>query len=347
MVSMDNLADRFFLLQRRFVEFSEQAHVLLRVWLSRQQVESLEIRLDCLADHLFSLEGIVISERPAPSQWMKTIARCALEDQLSCVPYTQYDSNTVVFSNIPSSLFMEWPCYTRLCAVMSESRRLSREDDETAMLRRRNAVLEVRVGELEAKLASGVKPLKRVSKTLAPVRLPEFTIEDTVSFLYEKRFDAEDSIALLKRLNEEFVGRKRVLDKLCSDQNRRFSEQRRSDAKTARTNLALAADQITRLRAEVEELKASAADSSSKTQSKDSAPIVPRRALVIAGFWNVTHNDVLLITPRLVEKFERVVGKTIRHRDFQVCFPAKDQPVLIDLVAEVMAEHLPQYERTG
>ena len=86
-----------------------------------------------------------------------------------------------------------------------------------------------------------------------------------------------------------------------------------------------------------------------KNNSKvDNIPIVPRRALTLAGFWNLAPNDILSITPHLVTRFEGVSGsKAIQHANLQVCFPAKDKAVLIRVVVEVMAERLPNYTRTG
>jgi hypothetical protein len=71
-----------------------------------------------------------------------------------------------------------------------------------------------------------------------------------------------------------------------------------------------------------------------------------RRALVIAGFWNVSPNDVLLITPHLVAKFEGLEdGKAVKHKDSHICFHVKDLQVLIDVVIETMSTYLPGYVR--
>jgi hypothetical protein len=110
--------------------------------------------------------------------------------------------------------------------------------------------------------------------------------------------------------------------------------------------LALASEEISRLREEVDSLRSHAHPP--KSSSVDKSPIVPRRALVLAGFWNVAPNDILSITPHLVARFESVSGsKAIQHANHQVCFPAKDKAVLIRVVVEVMAERLPCYTRTA
>lgn len=346
---MDDLANRFCILQRRFVEFSERVPTLLRMWLSRQPVSSIEVSLDALADYLFVLEGMPPAA-DAPQPWLRIIARCALEDQLSCIPFTSYGSagTSVVFHDVASTLFVEWPKYTRTCVMAG----LGTEDTDT--LRRRNCMLEVRVQELETRLAAKKMSGPRTEWAPPARALPcesACTVENTHAFLLEKRFEAEDAIAMLRRFQDEIDERKRVLEVLVKEKCARLAEQRRADARKARRELAIAMNEIARLREELESLRTSVSAtvlSQQQADSADSGPIVPRRALKIAGFWGVSHNDILLITPHLIEKFEHITGsKAIRRKDLQVCFPAKDQQVLIDVVLKVMAEHLPQYARAG
>jgi hypothetical protein len=365
-MSMEDLACRFASLQCRFVQFSEQAHTVLREWLSRQLVNSLEISLDNLTECLFR----VTCPAGIPQQWLKTIARCALEDQLSCVPNVRYGGSgaSVVFTDISSTRFAVWPSYSRTCVVTQSP---GNRDTVVASssLREKNSILEVKVRELEAKIFALERlPRQPLPYTLAPC-LPFYaannnnyyhgdTTSSCCSFLMEKRFEAEDAISTLRRVQDEFVERKRVLDMLGGDQTQRFAERRRADQKKARRELALATDEIVRLRAEVERLDSINKDSSASSLStcadakkEPDHPIVPRRALKIAGFWDVQHNDILLVTPHLVKRFESVVGEggIIRPKNnmMQVCFPAKDQKVLIDVVVEVMTEFLPQYARAG
>jgi hypothetical protein len=245
----------------------------------------------------------------------------------------------------------------------------NRDTVEASSLREKNSILEVKVRELEAKIFALERlPRQPLPYTLAPC-LPFYaannnnyyhgdTTSSCCSFLMEKRFEAEDAISTLRRVQDEFVERKRVLDMLGGDQTQRFTERRRADQKKARRELALATDEIVRLRAEVERLDSINKDSSASSLStcadakkEPDHPIVPRRALKIAGFWDVQHNDILLVTPHLVKRFESVVGegKIIRPKNnmMQVCFPAKDRKVLIDVVVEVMTEFLPQYARAG
>ena len=377
--TMNELSSRFAAMQRRFVEFSERAHVLIRMWLSTQKTSLVEVSVDCLTDFLFSLKG----EGPsldAPMHWVKTIARSALEDQMACVPNVKYGGSgtSFIFNNIPETLAVSWPVYARTCVAIRIP------EDDISALRRRNTILEVRVLDLETKLSAANGSTRFTTTKTVLVHPPPVssqvassilasscssTIPDTVqytnSFLLEKRFDAEDAVNLLRRVQSEFEGRKRVLDMIHSDQEKRHAETRRTDAKKSRNGMALITDELLRLKSELQVSKASSQKlpstaasvvSSSSSSSghllsanEFNGPIVPRRALVIAGFWNVSHNDVLLITPHLVAKFKERLdsGKknVIKHKESQVCFQVEDPKVLIDVVIETMSKHLPLYER--
>jgi len=327
--TMIDLATRFWVLQRKYVEFLEKTPSLLRHWLERQSpVVGLQVSLEKLAHYLFYFDAKV----DIPVQWLHTMACCALRDQLSWIPNVQLSQSSVTFSDIPSTLGIQWPLHSQFFVA-------TRLPDTEAMLRERNAVLSVRVLELETKLNSGGLNLK-MPRTSAPP--PPAVAMDTLALLLGKRFEAEDALAMLQRVQSEFVGRKRALDSACSELVRVHAEQRRTDAKQARLSLALSTEEISRLKTVVEKLRSRNTD---KLSLADTYPIAPRRALVLAGFWNVAPNDLLHVTPHLVARFERTVGGVIRHGNLQVCFPAKDQAILIDVVVEVMAEHLPQYSR--
>jgi hypothetical protein len=268
--TMNELALRFGVMQRRFVEFSEGLPELLRVWLSDQQAGVVEVSFDSLTDFIFSLQ---VSSPDAPLHWMKAIARCALEDQLSRLPHLQYvkAGSAVLFKNIPDLLSIEWPTYSRTCVV-------ARLTEDAAALRRRNSVLEVRVLNLETKLSNATGLSRTFTKTVlsstTAAAATTTTVEATHSFLLEKRFEAEDSIHLLMRVQSEFVGRKRVLDEMYKDQEKKHAESRRTDAKKSRSGMALITDEIVRLRAELEFLRGTPSPSSSTTTTTTAASVV-------------------------------------------------------------------------
>jgi hypothetical protein len=317
---MHELAVRFNFLQGRFMEFSEKVPALLRDWLSKQDSVTALVSLGGLADQLFPIDD-------ESRQWVVTIACSALSDHLSRVPHVQCNGSSVIFSNIPATLSVEWPTQANLHV---------RPTDDEMTLRRRNAFLEVRVAELETKAVAPGLPKYPV--TPAPIRRFA-TSEDTHLFLLEKRFEAEDAIAVLRRMQTEHIGRSFLVDSIGKDQARKFREKARMDAKKARQELATAVEEIVRLGREVESLRSSA-----KSTQVDACPIVPKRALIIAGFWDVSHNDVLRITPHLVERFENAGKRAIKRKDSQVCFPAKDRETVISVVVQVMAEMLPHYK---
>ena len=323
MQTMSELAERFDVLQHRFVDFSDKIPTLLRVWLSGQVVAVVGLSLDSLSDQLFP----PCNDAP----WVKSIACFALSDQLACVPYVQCSGSSVLFTDVPGTLsIQQWPARASIV--------LGRPTVDEIALRRRNAFLEVRVVDLEAKAAAPV-----LAKHSVPARL--ISTEDTLHFLLEKRFEAEDAIAVLKRMQTEHIGRSFVVDSIGVDQCKKVREQARVGAKKARHELAMAAEEIVRLGAEIETLRSST--KSKQAVDVDSSPIVPKRALIVAGFWNVSHNDVLRITPYLVEKFENSGKKAIKRKDSQVCFPAKDRETVINVVVQVMAEMLPSYSRVA
>lgn len=318
---MDTLATRFWVMQHRYVDFSVRAHDSLRAWLTSQSVSSVEVSLGCLAGFLFG-DGM--------DAWLLMVARCALGDQLSCIPYVRVGSS-VVFKDIPATLGIRWPIYSQACVT-------TRFPGEVV----RNCMLEVRVLELENKLmAGGLFPKGPISTLPTPVAT------DATSFHLEKRFEAEDSIMLLRRLQAEFVGRKRAMEAGTCDMLAQHTERLQAEAKQARLALALASEEISRLRDEVDSLKL-AMHPHKRTRTVDESPIVPRRALALAGFWNVAPNDIRSIMPHLVARYESVSGSmALRQDKLQVCFPAKDKTILIHVVAHVMAEHLPYYTRVG
>ena len=100
-----------------------------------------------------------------------------------------------------------------------------------------------------------------------------------------------------------------------------------------------------RLRDEVDCLRSQLAKQETRQLLAD-APIVPRKALNLAGFWNVHPNDVLMLTPRLAEEFERETGVCAVHRaGAPVCFPAAERERLVDILARLMPRVLPKYRR--
>jgi hypothetical protein len=328
---MQELAARFNVLQNRFIDFSETIPTLLRLWLSRHATVSIEVTTQSLLNDLLLIEQ-GSTDGGAPLPWVISIAHSALCEELMCVPFVQLKGSSVIFSDILATLsHFPWPIPMRTRAVCKPP-----DDDHMALIQR-NAFLEVRVAELESNMLAvrGMQPLT------ASAMARTYTAADTLLFLQEKRFEAEDAIATIKKLHLEHAGRVRVLESIGKEQMRKLRQQARTEAEKARRDMAVATNEILRMDAEIAQLR-SVVDAK-QSVAVDSQPITPKRALVVAGFWNVSHNDVLSITPYLVAKFEEYGGKAIRRKNEQICFSAKDRKALIKVVAEVMAEHLPGY----
>lgn len=100
-----------------------------------------------------------------------------------------------------------------------------------------------------------------------------------------------------------------------------------------------------RLRDEVDRLRSQLARQGTQ-QPPASAPIVVKKALNLAGFWNVHPNDVLMLAPRLAEEFERETGVCAIHMaGVPLCFPAAERGRLVDIIARIMPRALPKYRR--
>jgi len=67
--------------------------------------------------------------------------------------------------------------------------------------------------------------------------------------------------------------------------------------------------------------------------------ILPRRALSMAGYWNVDHNELLRITAALVDAVELRGGTVIsRVQGKSVCFRASERDIVLAAVNDVMSQ---------
>ena len=72
------------------------------------------------------------------------------------------------------------------------------------------------------------------------------------------------------------------------------------------------------------------------------APILPKRAFSLAGYWNIEHNDLLAMTPVLVDEVESRGGRVIRRKGMNVCFSAQDKNIVKEAAAEVVSGMRPE-----
>jgi hypothetical protein len=115
----------------------------------------------------------------------------------------------------------------------------------------------------------------------------------------------------------------------------------------ARQREAAANAEIARLKAELATLRAEGCPGhlAQERKREEGCAILPRRALSLAGFWNVAPNDLLAVTPALVAAVEARGGTAIRREGMQVCFRGKERRLVVESALEVMAQKLPQYQR--
>ena len=345
---MDDLANRFSILQCRFVQFSQRVPVLLRTWLSQRGVPQLEISFETLVIQLFQLEGFSGVLPGVPPSWVVTIARCALVDQLQVVPFTQYGAkrSSVIFMDIAATLQVEWQLYSRTCVVLCPP------DDDAAALRRRNSLLEIRVLELEATILGRVSTTSSSVQrpvTVVPFPLGQCAADKTHAFLLEKRFEAEDSIRTLQRLREEFILRERTLESQTTRRIQRLMTRNRIENLQMRQDLRMTTEDNVRLVAELHaQIPTEVPTDGPRPNRVDSVgPITPRRALKLAGFWGVSPNDVTNIIPLLAARYTSLTGKATKCRGNQLCFSSHEMDIVIRTVVDVMLEFYPAYTRVA
>ena len=105
--------------------------------------------------------------------------------------------------------------------------------------------------------------------------------------------------------------------------------------------------EISRLKLELATLKAEGCPGYLAQERKrvEGCSILPKRALSLAGYWNVLPNDLLHITPVLIAAVEARGGSVIRREGLQTCFRGKQRQLVMDAVLEIMPVKLPQYQR--
>ena len=161
----------------------------------------------------------------------------------------------------------------------------------------RNAALEVQIADLLRQYSTSETKKGRESKRLKIRPIPEGDPEEMLAYVAERRAEAMDVFLALRKKHAK-----------CASEERR---------------LRLANEEISRLKIENEALRRSNLQACTKGfQDSPSIPVLPKRALSLAGYWNLLPNDLLSVTPALIEEVERRGGEVIRREGKQACFAA-------------------------
>ena len=115
----------------------------------------------------------------------------------------------------------------------------------------------------------------------------------------------------------------------------------------ARQREAAANAEISRLKLELAILRAEGCPGylARERKREEGSPILPKRALTLAGYWNVLSNDILAVTPPLVAAVEAKGGSILRREGMHLCFHAKDRQLVMEAVLEIMPVMFPHYRR--
>ena len=317
---LNSVADRFEILLRRYHLFSKEVPLRFQQWLRAAPTQKrVFATLESICSELFPDQLSIVSV-DFPHRWMLPVACVALKHYVStldCVELSECGRalRVVEIEELPGKKAPHQGTVSELITL-----RGILVDSMSAASR--SAALEVRVAHLESKLRGELIGIEnnglKKRKKLSPLPLPETTTENVFVYLSECRAEAMDALTALHKTNAR---------------NRRQSEK-----------LAAANDEITRLKAEIETM-VQTQRAVEQQQEDTSTKILPKRALSLAGDWNLTPNDLLAVTPVLIQSVEKRGGAVIRRDGMHVCFSSQDKPILIEAAVETMGVALPHYKR--
>ena len=309
---LEATSDRFEILQRRYALFRKEIPARFERWLAEAPAhKKVFATFESVCAELFP-ELLTPVPTEIPHRWMMPVACAALKHHIAdCYDGIQLSACCRAFK-------VEEKTNKRLKLQEPECSLLS---DNVLFLRTRNAALEVRVAELEQRLQKRAEDPKstpeeemRCKYTKPKPKLD--SPEHALAYILERRAEALDVFFALKRAR-----------------TKRACDEKRLGAANA---------EIGRLRAEIEMLRRPPRNAAPEWPS---APILPKRALSMAGYWNLLPNDLLLVTPALIEAVGRRGGEVIRREGMQPCFSQADRGLLLAAAMEVMSAMLPHYER--
>ena len=314
---LDAVSDRFEVVLRRYQLFVKEMPPRFSRWLQGAPSQKrVFASLESVCTELFPDQLSIVSV-DFPQRWMLPVACVALKHHILALA--------------PSSSVELSECGRALRVTGTECKKRCQETShgDIAMLRSlmseamcaagRAATLEVRVAELECR-ARGllVSHRRKDDEECSKKRRvsDEEPIERTFVYLSECKAEALDALVALRKSRHH---------------SKRQAE--RLDAANA---------EINRLKEELASI-----------ERKQEAPavllatsfILPKRALSLAGYWNLTPNDLLCITPALIQTVERMGGTVVRREGMQACFASNDRALLVEAAVRVMETNMPHYVR--
>ena len=361
---LDAVSDRFEVVLRRYRLFVKETPRRFEQWLSTAPSQKrVFASLDSICTELFpDLLSIVSTE--FPQRWMLPVACVALKHYVWTRKEEKAASSAVVeLSDCGRALRVA--ARGEDVAMDRPPHRHEEGVDQSASLgplhlitdavcaASRTAALEVRVAELECR-SQGLLPnstsrddLRRPGtadgddrkrkrsnsssqrqrrlkdatgggdeKAKNPLLEDDETVEGALVYINECRAEALDALAALRKVRHR---------------SRRQAAQ-----------LDAAHMELSRLKAQIESL-----------QKKQPIPavllttsyILPKRALSLAGFWNLDPNDLLRITPILIETVGQRGGTIVRREGMQPCFASSERELVVETAEQVMARYMPHHTR--
>ena len=319
--TLDIVSDRFEVLLRRYHLFLRDMPVKFQQWLSIAPTQKRVFStLDSICTEMFP-DLMSIPSADFPYRWTLPVACVALKHYVS----TSHLVHAVEISECGRALRVidEVPKKEPTGLLESKDVPLLRSSlNDSICAASRTAALEVKVAELECRhrglLAhrdegeASCKKRKHVGK--------DHPAEHVFAYLSECRAEALDALVALRKTSR--------------------SERRHAD------KLSAANAEIARLRSENEALLKQRRSTETPNDSPSAASaLLPKRVLSLAGYWNLSPNDLLLITPILVNSVQSRGGTVVRRDGMHVCLCKHERALLIDTAVQVMTEHLPQYQR--
>lgn len=315
---LDIISDRFEVALRRYHLFMKEIPGKFQHWLSTAPSQKRVFSaLDSICTEMFP-DMMSIASPDFPHRWTLPVACVALKHYVSTLPM----SHAIEISECGRALRVvdNDALPFKPTTVVSESKevpllRSSLLDSICAASR--TAALEVKVAELECR-PKGLLPL---DKEPEPRKKRKFLakdspVENVFAYLSECRTEALDALVALRKTGKS--------------------------AKRHTEKLAAANAEISRLRAEVETLLRQQQPPPTLANTQ---VLLPKRVLSLAGFWNLSPNDLLLVTPALIDTVQQRGGTVIQRDGMHVCFSAQEKPLLIEAALQAMADYLPQYKR--